>query len=379
MVRLWTCLLVVALAACSGSEEELDAGAGGSGGSGGRGGAGGGAGGSGGVDAGSDGGLDASVSFLVRPFAGTFRTSNFFDHDVPREFVDTNGRFTTFWGEDTPFIDGHDGYDYVMPEGTPLRAAASGTVQFAGTESPFFCPPLNSTVSGKVVRLDTTAPDGTPYRLVYVHLSRLDVATGQAVTAGQVLGLSGNTGCSTGPHLHFAVYRRTASAALQVDPYGWRPAAVDPWTRDGGVASRELWQAGEAPELYREVSDVPNPGTGNAHVAITRLRFMGVDDAQQPNNEFIELTLDPRFATVQSLDGYSLRNQAGGVFALPAGITLTVSAPTLRLYTGFGADDAGVRYMGRSAPFWANAPGDCAVLEKGSSRYTFWYLSGTCQ
>jgi murein DD-endopeptidase MepM/ murein hydrolase activator NlpD len=65
--------------------------------------------------------------------------------------------------------------------------------------------------NGKNVRI--SHPDGTTS--YYLHLSRIDVTAGQSVAQGQVIGLSGSTGRSTGPHLHFSI--ANASGVL-VDP-----------------------------------------------------------------------------------------------------------------------------------------------------------------
>ncbi len=85
----------------------------------------------------------------------------------------------------------HTGIDIAVPEGTPVRAAASGTVTFAGWHEGF----------GVLVVID----HGNGYESYYGHLSKLLVSVGQSVSAGDVIALSGNTGLSTGPHLHFEV------------------------------------------------------------------------------------------------------------------------------------------------------------------------------
>src|SRR5262249_5303672 len=148
-----------------------------------------------------------------KPFDGEAVLSNWFDHDLPFEFVDMNGFTVNFAGELSPFgIDGHNGYDFRMPEGTILRAVADGTVTFAGPETPFVCPALNNQdVSGVSVVVRHRAPNGESIDSSHSHLSRVDVQVGQQVVAGQQIGLSGNTGCSTGPHLHFAAYRVTVT------------------------------------------------------------------------------------------------------------------------------------------------------------------------
>lgn len=88
----------------------------------------------------------------------------------------------------------HHGVDIRVPEGTPVRTMAPGRVRFAGTMGGY----------GQVVWIDHRGGVLT----VYAHLSRIDVRTGDAVAARQVVGLSGRTGSATGPHLHFEIRRR---------------------------------------------------------------------------------------------------------------------------------------------------------------------------
>jgi murein DD-endopeptidase MepM/ murein hydrolase activator NlpD len=156
--------------------------------------------------------VTSPLALFDKPFAGEYPVANFLDHNIPKEFVDTNGTFVTFWGEEHPaaltnMIDGHSGYDFLMPVGTPLLAVAPGTVvRVLTSETPFFCPPLNRNVSDQQeIFIEHTLADGSKVQSTYVHLSRIDVAQGASVARGQQVGLSGTTGCSTGPHLHFEV------------------------------------------------------------------------------------------------------------------------------------------------------------------------------
>ena len=72
-----------------------------------------------------------------RPFSGDFPTGNLFDHDTPFVFADANGYQITMCGaRETNQVDGHDGYDWRMPEGTPVFAVADGLVMFAGEQAP---------------------------------------------------------------------------------------------------------------------------------------------------------------------------------------------------------------------------------------------------
>jgi murein DD-endopeptidase MepM/ murein hydrolase activator NlpD len=87
----------------------------------------------------------------------------------------------------------HPGVDVAVPQGTPIRASGGGTVEAAGADPDY----------GLFVLL--RHPDG--FQTMYGHASRLVVREGDAVAAGQVIALSGNTGRSTAPHLHFEVRR----------------------------------------------------------------------------------------------------------------------------------------------------------------------------
>lgn len=85
----------------------------------------------------------------------------------------------------------HPGIDLAVPEGSEVRAAGGGTVEATGNDSAY----------GLYVLL--RHPAG--YETMYGHLSRVLVSQGDSVKAGQVIALSGNTGRSTAPHLHFEV------------------------------------------------------------------------------------------------------------------------------------------------------------------------------
>jgi murein DD-endopeptidase MepM/ murein hydrolase activator NlpD len=96
------------------------------------------------------------------------------------------------------------GIDYAMPERTPILAAADGLVRRMER--------LNAGY-GNVLRIEHG--DGE-LETLYAHLSYM-VSVGQAVTAGQMIGRSGNTGNSTGPHLHFEL--RKDGKAVDPQPY----------------------------------------------------------------------------------------------------------------------------------------------------------------
>lgn len=87
----------------------------------------------------------------------------------------------------------HPGVDIAVPIGTPVRASGGGSVLQAGVDPEY----------GIFVLLEH--PGGL--QSMYGHLSRAAVAAGQAIDAGEVIGLSGNTGRSSAPHLHFEIRR----------------------------------------------------------------------------------------------------------------------------------------------------------------------------
>ncbi len=98
---------------------------------------------------------------------------------------------------------GHDGIDIAAPIGTPVEAALAGVVLDTGDTDLVHDGNGRQCYSfGKWVMI----VHGNGLNTMYAHLSEIDVAKGQRVATGQVIGLSGMTGYATGPHLHFGVY-----------------------------------------------------------------------------------------------------------------------------------------------------------------------------
>jgi len=102
--------------------------------------------------------------------------------------------FGTFRLLNDEFETRHMGWDQNAPEGTPIRAMASGVVDFVRAN---FAPGI----FGKFVMID----HGYSLFSNYAHLSETLVERGQFVEAGQIIGLSGNTGRSSAPHLHWEI------------------------------------------------------------------------------------------------------------------------------------------------------------------------------
>ncbi|MFB9441365.1 M23 family metallopeptidase [Streptomyces showdoensis] len=102
----------------------------------------------------------------------------------------------------------HSGQDFAVPVGTPVKAAAAGTVVKAGPNGGGDGPAYGNAIVVKHA-------NGTYSQ--YAHLSKIQVNVGQSVAAGQRIALSGNTGNSSGPHLHFEI-RTTPNYGSAVNP-----------------------------------------------------------------------------------------------------------------------------------------------------------------
>ena len=102
----------------------------------------------------------------------------------------------------------HDGTDFGLPTGTQLFASADGIV--IGTGNTDIVSSCHSWGKWIVIK------HGFGLTTLYAHLSLIKVRLGQKVKAGELIGYSGNTGFSTGPHLHFGVYD---SNGIRIIPY----------------------------------------------------------------------------------------------------------------------------------------------------------------
>lgn len=123
----------------------------------------------------------------------------------------------------------HDGLefalDFAMPEGTPVYAAREGTVVSVEVSNTKGRP--DPTLQTKANAITVLHPDGTLAH--YAHLSYRGslVSVGQQVARGDMIGFSGNTGYSSGPHLHFHVYRALSAEG------SWQSLPVQFYTTNG--------------------------------------------------------------------------------------------------------------------------------------------------
>ena len=93
----------------------------------------------------------------------------------------------------------HNGIDLAIPLSTPLFSTSNGEVVATGNQD-------NYCYRGAYGRFVVVKDNGNPFITLYGHLSRTSVVPGQKISRGQLIGYSGTTGYSTGPHLHLSVY-----------------------------------------------------------------------------------------------------------------------------------------------------------------------------
>lgn len=183
----------------------------------------------------------------------------------------------------------HHGVEFGVPAGTPVLAVASGAVVTAGADDQFVVGP-QADFYGNVVVLDHgPSPNGLPLYTVYGHLSEVQVTPGQLVSAGDVLGLSGDSGVAYGPHLHFEVREGTNTYLSTRNPLLW----LRPFPAVGVVAGRVTHANGE---LAHEVPVTLRRVDGQAPYTAT------TSYAQAPVNA--DTDLDENFALDDVEPGY---------------------------------------------------------------------------
>lgn len=140
---------------------------------------------------------------------------------------------------------GHKGIDYGCPSGTPILAAADGIVAVKSFENGGY---------GNYIIIRHDDGSGT----VYAHLSAPLVNNGVAVKAGQRIGLSGNTGNSTGAHLHFECRTQWNKQSTAFDPMAVMQSVIDSQTADPAQSLKPMLV--EAPDLPEEIEIICSTG-----------------------------------------------------------------------------------------------------------------------
>lgn len=159
----------------------------------------------------------------------------------------------------------HHGVDFAAPSGTPVFAASSGVVLSADNSS-------LSEAFGNAVLIE----HGDQLTSLSAHLSRLDVQIGQWVEAGQQIGLVGQTGRATGPHLHFELWR----GSVPQDPIALLP--LNPQERKQALAEMQRQAAAsQAPAKKRVATAKSRTVTTKVAKATPAKKTTSVKKAQQ--------------------------------------------------------------------------------------------------
>ena len=125
----------------------------------------------------------------------------------------------------------------------------------------------NEGKGGNVIRVEYARADGSKYQTAYMHLSQMNVKEGDKVSAGQPIGVSGNTGNSTGPHLHFSVKKVSVDGhSEQIDPSVYlAEIAVR-----GNISSKVLYGSNDLLAAHKaavNIEDVPFQDNSNMMLA----------------------------------------------------------------------------------------------------------------
>jgi murein DD-endopeptidase MepM/ murein hydrolase activator NlpD len=329
--------------------------------------------------------------FLTRPYWNAHAVTSVFDHCNPDysrdgrvcEFNGTvasrangvdpgfqAGYAITPGGSDYLYYDGHNGWDLALNY-EPVLAAAPGTVAIAGSDP--YNPGFGNTI---------TVDHGNGFTTRYAHLSQVWVTPGQAVSRGQQIGVSGNTGNSTGPHLHFGLYQTNPWTAI--DPWGWTGPTPDPWPSDSG----NYWLTGNP---HNPVPSAPAivtaaPGIGRAWVSWNPPNFDGGSPltsytvVSSPGHVTATVGGGANSAVVNGLapgTNYSFTvTAANGLGAGPA------SAPSQRVvpmppFNGSWEALGGTLTSAPSAASWAPGREDVFVRGTDNALWHRWWDGGT--
>ena len=142
--------------------------------------------------------IESQIQFILDPNTIPVKGTPVFQWPVPNPYITQYFGYTKFALSGAYGGSKHNGMDLGVPTGTKLQAPLAGTVRMTGNTD--LVPGCYSW--GKWVLIDH--PNGLS--TMFAHLSQFAVTPGQKVTTGQVVGYSGNTGYSTGPHLHYTLY-----------------------------------------------------------------------------------------------------------------------------------------------------------------------------
>lgn len=283
-----------------------------------------------------------TAAFLKRPYygggTGGVAWNAVFDHKCPDYNASTgcsqasggvgvllryDGQSFTSCTNGGTCYDGHSGYDLNLVY-QPVVASAPGTITYSG----WYDNANHESAFGLYIILQHS-PSFPTHRTIYGHLSMVRFPSNWNVTGYWQIGTSGNTGNSTGAHLHFELQFNTANGWKTKDMYGWSGSGTDPWQASsyGGVVSEWLWLP------YPQREQTPPTYIGDY--------ILDNDDGTYPNNSVLGCNAGtgagncPYWYLVNDANGY----QGDLRYTLPNGTTpdywakwITPNLPTTAQY-----------------------------------------------
>jgi len=222
----------------------------------------------------------------------------------------------------------HHGVEFVNSAGTPVIAAAPGTVIVAGNDATtLYGPTTNFYGNLVVVQLDQ-AYNGQPVLNLYAHLHTVIAALGQKVNVGDMLGTVGQTGIAVGPHLHFEVRIGKNDYLASRNPELWLKPLIYNGKSWGTIAGRVVDTEGKLVDGYtvviRPVSvDYADPRT--KYVSTYAHETLNGDDALHENFAISDMPLGTYTVSVNTTTLYekTVSVTAGHL----AWVTFVVNAP----------------------------------------------------
>ncbi|GEM_PF-84820 len=234
----------------------------------------------------------------------------------------------------------HHGIDMSNPVGQTIRAGLSGTVVFASSvEDPYF---QNTFSYGNVVVIEHDYGWlGNRLFSLYAHLQEAVVQTGQYVTTGQAIGINGNTGQVTGPHVHFEV--RMTSSPDAIPQYGetYNPLLwMVPYVGHGTIAGLLVDERGDTLDDYditlRNVSTTLLQSTTTTYIFDDTVNQVNPDPNWGENFVFGDVPVG-RYEVVATVNGLRVAATVTVSEGMTSFVDLRPNQPDVALAPGTGA------------------------------------------
>jgi murein DD-endopeptidase MepM/ murein hydrolase activator NlpD len=211
--------------------------------------------------------------------------------------------------------------------GATVRAAGPGVVVFASSaENPFF---QNTHSYGNVVVIEHDFGwNGQSLYTLYAHLERALATTGDNVSTGDPIGLVGNTGSTTGPHLHFEVRMGQNTYSSTYNPVLW----MVPYVGHGTIAGRLVDERGNM--MNRFNITLRNWGTGLVEASTTTYIFSGTASQVNSDPNWNENFVFPdvpigRYEVIGNFDGRRVTQLVEVAEGMTSFVELQVSDPVI--------------------------------------------------